>query len=356
MLANVAVVVLDGVSPFELGVLCEVFGSDRTAQGLPGYDFAVVAGEPGPLRTETGFELHTPFGLERLEQADLVAVPATADRRIFAGAGEDTPGSSAGSLPGSAPGSPAGSAPGSAPGSLPGPLLEALRRTVDRGARVLSVCTGAFVLGAAGLLDDRRCTTHWAHAEELAQRYPRAKVDPSVLYVDDDPVITSAGTAAGIDACLYLVRKEQGSKVANAIARRMVVPPHRDGGQAQFVERPVAGPATDSLADMLNWMERHLDRPVTIDDLADRASMSARTFARRFVAETGTTPQRWLTSQRILLAQELLEETDATIDAVAERSGFGNATALRHHFRIWRSTTPQAYRRQFRDPAASSTG
>jgi transcriptional regulator GlxA family with amidase domain len=326
VLTNVAVVVLDGVSPFELGVLCEVFGSDRTAQGLPGYDFAVVAGEPGPLRTETGFGLHTPHGLDRLEQADLVAVPAAADSRIFGGA--DT---------------------------LPGPLLTALRRTVDRGARVLSVCTGAFVLGAAGLLDDRRCTTHWAHAEELAQRFPRAKVDPSVLYVDDDPVITSAGTAAGIDACLYLVRKEQGSKVANAIARRMVVPPHRDGGQAQFVDRPVAGPATDSLAEMLSWMERHLDRPVTIDDLADRAAMSARTFARRFVAETGTTPQRWLTSQRILLAQELLEETDATIDAVAQRSGFGNATALRHHFRIWRSTTPQAYRRQFRDPAAPTT-
>jgi transcriptional regulator GlxA family with amidase domain len=326
VLSNVAVVVLDGVSPFELGVLCEVFGSDRTAQGLPGYDFAVVAGEPGPLRTETGFGLHTPYGLDRLEQADLVAVPAAADSRIFGGA--DT---------------------------LPGPLLTALRRTVDRGARVLSVCTGAFVLGAAGLLDDRRCTTHWAHAEELAQRFPHAKVDPSVLYVDDDPVITSAGTAAGIDACLYLVRKEQGSKVANAIARRMVVPPHRDGGQAQFVDRPVAAPATDSLAEVLSWLERHLDRPVTIDDLAGRAAMSARTFARRFVAETGTTPQRWLTSQRILLAQELLEETDATIDAVAQRSGFGNATALRHHFRIWRSTTPQAYRRQFRDPAAPTT-
>jgi transcriptional regulator GlxA family with amidase domain len=323
VLTNVAVVVLNGVSPFELGVLCEVFGSDRTAQGLPGYDFAVVAGEPGPLRTETGFELQVPFDLARLEQADLVAVPAPADGRIIPSTG-----------------------------TLPGPLLAALRRTVDRGARVLSVCTGAFVLGAAGLLDDRRCTTHWAHAEELAQQFPRAKVDPSVLYVDDDPVITSAGTAAGIDACLYLVRQEQGSKVANAIARRMVVPPHRDGGQAQFVERPVAGPATDSLAGVLSWMERHLDRPVTIDDLADRAAMSPRTFARRFVAETGTTPQRWLTSQRVLLAQELLEETDATIDAVAQRSGFGNATALRHHFRIWRSTTPQAYRRQFRDPAA----
>ncbi|MEP7024550.1 MAG: helix-turn-helix domain-containing protein [Actinomycetota bacterium] len=321
MLKNVAAVVVDGVSPFELGVLCEVFGSDRTAQGLPGYDFAVVAGEPGPLRTGMGFALDVEHDLDRLEQADLVAVPAPADGRLAPGAAD-----------------------------LPGPLLAALRRTIDRGGRVLSVCTGAFVLGAAGLLDDRRCTTHWAHADELARRFPAAKVDPSVLYVDDDPVITSAGTAAGIDACLYLVRKEQGSKVANAIARRMVVPPHRDGGQAQFVERPVAEPAADCLKDVLGWMERHLDRQVTVDDLAARAAMSARTFARRFVQETGTTPQRWLTSQRILLAQELLEETDATVDAVAERSGFGNATALRHHFRSWRATTPQAYRRQFRGP------
>jgi transcriptional regulator GlxA family with amidase domain len=215
---------------------------------------------------------------------------------------------------------------------------------------VLSVCNGAFVLGAAGLLDDRRCTTHWHHTDTLARLFPAAKVDPDVLYVDDDPVFTSAGTAAGIDACLYLVRKEHGSKVANAIARRMVVPPHRDGGQAQYVDRPLAGFEVDTLTDVMSWLVRHLELPVTVDDLARRAAMSPRTFARRFVQETGTTPQRWLTSQRILLAQELLEETDATIEAVAARSGFGNATALRHHFRIWRSTTPQAYRRQFRGP------
>jgi transcriptional regulator GlxA family with amidase domain len=235
---------------------------------------------------------------------------------------------------------------------LPEPLLAALRDGVERGARVLSVCTGAFILGAAGLLDGRRCTTHWRYAGELARAFPAARVDPSVLYVDDEPVITSAGTAAGIDACLYLVRKEQGSRVANAIARRMVVPPHRDGGQAQYVERPVAEPVADTLSDVIGWMERHLDEQVTVCELAGRAAMSARTFARRFVQETGTTPQRWLTGQRILLAQQLLEESDATVDVVAERSGFGNATALRHHFRLWRATTPHAYRRQFRDPAA----
>ncbi len=320
MLSNVAAVVLDGVEPFELGVVCEVFGTDRSDDGLPVYDFAVVAGEPGPLRTSHGFTLSTPHGLGRLAAADLIAVPAVDEARV------------------------------ARLSDLPAPLLAELRRGVERGARVLSVCNGAFVLGAAGLLDDRRCTTHWHHTDTLARLFPAAKVDPDVLYVDDDPVFTSAGTAAGIDACLYLVRKEHGSKVANAIARRMVVPPHRDGGQAQFVDRPVAGCEADTLTDVMSWLVRHLELPVTVEDLARRAAMSPRTFARRFVQETGTTPQRWLTSQRILLAQELLEETDATIEAVAARSGFGNATALRHHFRIWRSTTPQAYRRQFRGP------
>jgi transcriptional regulator GlxA family with amidase domain len=323
MLKNVAAVVLNDFSPFELGVICEVFGSDRSDDGLPAYDFAVVAGEPGPLRSEAGFTLDTPYDLERIKQADLIAVSAVRDEVARC---ESRP--------------------------LPEPLLEALRDGISRGARVLSICTGAFILGAAGLLDGRRCTTHWRQAGQLARMFPAAEVDPSVLYVDDDPVITSAGTAAGIDACLYLVRKEQGSRVANAIARRMVVPPHRDGGQAQFVERPVASQAADTLGDVVGWVELHLDEQVTIADLASRAAMSARTFARRFVQETGTTPQRWLTGQRILLAQQLLEETDATVDVVAERSGFGNATALRHHFRTWQATTPDAYRRQFRDPAA----
>jgi transcriptional regulator GlxA family with amidase domain len=318
MLENVAVVVLDGFEPFELGVLCEVFGTDRTDEGLPGYDFAVVAGEDGPLRSDAGFTLQTAFGLDRLETADLIAVPATRDARCVSG-------------------------------NWPEPLLAALRRAVDRNARVLSVCTGAFVLGAAGLLDDRGCTTHWRHAAMLARMYPAAKVDPSVLYVDDGTVITSAGTAAGIDACLYLVRKEQGSRVANAIARRMVVPPHRDGGQAQYVERPVAEPDCDTLADVIEWMQRNLSRAVTVEELASLAAMSPRTFARRFVQETGTTPGRWLIGQRVLLAQQLLEETDEIVDVIAERAGFGNAATLRHHFRAWRATTPNAYRRTFRE-------
>jgi transcriptional regulator GlxA family with amidase domain len=323
MLKNVAVVVLNGFGAFELGVVCEVFGLDRTDDGLPAYDFAVVAGEPGPLRASAGFTVDIRDGLDRLESADLVAVlPAGNDRC-------DT--------------------------DWPEPVLAALRRTVDRGARVLSVCTGAFALGAAGLLDGRACTTHWRHADELARMFPAAKVDPSVLYVDDDPVITSAGTASGIDACLYLVRKEQGSRVANAIARRMVVPPHRDGGQAQYVDRPVADSSGDTLGEVIGWMQHNLDRLVTVEQLAGLAAMSPRSFARRFVAETGTTPQRWLIGQRVLLAQHLLEDTDETIDLIAERAGFGNAATFRHHFRSWRGTTPNAYRRTFRRmlPAAS---
>jgi len=319
MLQNVAFVVLDRFPSFEFGVVCEVFGVDRTDDGLPGYDFAVVAGEDGPLRSEHGLALTTSFGIERLEEADLVVVSAI-DAQLREGV----------------------------PGEFPAPLLAALRAAAARGSRVLSVCTGAFVLAAAGLLDGQRCTTHWMYAADLARYCPQATVDPDVLYVDADPVITSAGSAAGIDACLYLIRKEQGIKVANQIARRMVVAPHRDGGQAQFVDRPLPVSPADTLAEVTGWLERHLDEQVTVAELAAQAHMSARTFARRFVQETGTTPQRWLTGQRILLAQRLLEETEHGVDQVAARAGFGNAMTLRHHFRAWRGTTPAAYRSTFR--------
>jgi transcriptional regulator GlxA family with amidase domain len=218
---------------------------------------------------------------------------------------------------------------------------------------VLSVCSGVFVLGAAGLLDGRRCAVHWHHAEELTRQYPKAIVEPDVLYVDEDPVITSAGTAAGIDACLHIVRKEQGPEVANAIARRMVVPPHRDGGQAQYIERPLPRSTCDTVGEVLVWMERHLDREVTVEQLAARAHMSPRTFARRFQQETGTTPYRWMLRQRVLLAQELLEASDETMDAIAGRTGFGTAAALRHQFVRSLGTTPQAYRRTFRGPRAA---
>ncbi|GAA3773190.1 helix-turn-helix domain-containing protein [Streptomyces phyllanthi] len=318
MLQNVAVALLDGVNPFELGVVCEVFGIDRSDDGLPVYDFAVASAEGPTLNAHgVGFTVSTPYGLERLEEADLIAVPA---------------------------------GQGFVERDYPAELLDALRRAVDRGARVLSVCSGVFVLGAAGLLDGRRCAVHWRHAEELARQYPRAIVEPDVLYVDEDPVITSAGTAAGIDACLHLVRKEQGPAVANAIARRMVVPPHRDGGQAQYVQRPLPRSRCDTVGEVLVWMDEHLDEEMTVDRLAARAHMSPRTFARRFQQETGTTPYRWILGQRVLLAQRLLEATDETMDAIASRTGFGAAAALRHQFVRSLGTTPQAYRRTFRGP------
>jgi transcriptional regulator GlxA family with amidase domain len=333
VLRNVAVVVVNGFLPFEFGTICEVFGVDRADDRLPPYELSVVAGEPPPVHAHNDFTINPSCGLERLEAADLIALPAVDDQRLGIYAGK----------------------PVERPDGLwlfPEDLLEALRRAVDRGTRVLSICTGAFILGEAGLLDGRRCTTHWRSAAELARRYPAAKVDPDVLYVDDDPVITSAGTAAGIDACLYLVRKEQGSRIANGIARRMVVPPHRDGGQAQYVDQPVTPSCDGALRDLLEWLRVHLDQPLTVRQLAARANMSERTFARRFVQDTGTTPQRWLIGQRILLAQQLLEESDETVDAIADRAGFGNATALRHHFRAWRGTTPNAYRRLFRGDTA----
>ncbi|WP_020136676.1 GlxA family transcriptional regulator [Streptomyces sp. 351MFTsu5.1] len=319
MLNNVAAVVLDGVNPFELGVVCEVFGTDRSDDGLPVYDFAVASAEGPTLTSRSGFSLGVEHGLERLESADLIAVPAGAcyETREF-----------------------------------PPELLEALRRGVERGARVLSVCSGVFVLAAAGLLDGRRCTVHWHHAEELARTYPRLTVEPDVLYVDEGPVITSAGTAAGIDACLHIVRTEQGPEIANKIARRMVVPPHRDGGQAQYIERPLPRSKCDTVGEVLVWMEGHLDEDVTVEQLAERAHMSPRTFARRFQQETGTTPYRWILRQRVLLAQRLLEATDETVDAIAGRTGFGTAAALRHQFLRAVGTTPNAYRRTFQGPEA----
>jgi transcriptional regulator GlxA family with amidase domain len=316
MLTNVAVLVCDGVAAFELGVVCEVFGLDRSPQGLPSYDFAVCAGHPGPIRCKSGFTLVPEYGLDRAEQADLIVIPPYDDVYLL---------------------------------DPPPAMLEAIRAGVARGARVLSVCSGAFVLAAAGVLDGRRATTHWMHAEELAKRFPQLDVDPGVLYVEDGPIITSAGTAAGIDACLHLVRTEHGAAVANAIARRMVVPPHRDGGQAQFVEAPVPAQrgTNDELADVLDWAINQLGEDLSVDAMAKRALMSPRTFARRFKAVTGTTPHSWLVQQRVLHAQRLLEEGGLSVEEVARRCGFASASGLREHFRRVRGTSPRAYQQLF---------
>jgi transcriptional regulator GlxA family with amidase domain len=313
---TVAAVAFPGIAPFELSVPCEVFGIDRSELVSPWYRFFVASTEPGPFATGVGYRMETEFGLDDLAKADTVIIPAHHKY-----------------------------------GPPPEALLDALRAAHGRGARVMSFCSGAFVLAAAGLLDGRRATTHWMWADDLARQYPSIDVDPRVLYVDaGDGIYTSAGTAAGIDLCLHIVRMDHGAEVANAVARRMVVPPHRDGGQAQYVDLPMPVSADDDpIGRTLGWMLEHLEEQVTVDDLAARSLMSPRTFARRFRAVTGTTPHQWMLSQRILLAQRLLETSDEPIELIASRCGFGSAANLRHHFGREVSTSPLAYRRTFRE-------
>ena len=313
MLRTIAVIAQEPVAMFELAVLCEVFGVDRTDDGVPAFDFRVCAARPGEvLRTTSGMSIVAPFPLEAARGVDLVAIPG---------------------------------------GSVDGPydegVLTLLRDTVEQGGRVLSVCSGAFQLAAAGLLDGRDCATHWRYAARLADEYPRACVDLDVLYVEDGPVLTSAGTAAGIDACLHIVRSELGSEVATRIARRMVVPPHRSGGQRQYVETPLPSETCEGLQDVMEWVAERLDEEHSIPSLARRAAMSERTFARRFTAEVGTTPHKWLTSQRVLRARHLLEMTDLDIERIARESGFATAAVLRHHFQREIGLPPVAYRRAF---------
>ena len=304
--------VLDGLAVFEFGVICEVFGIDRSDDGVPNFDFRVCGPEAGkPVRTSVGVQLTPDHDFSALVGVDLVAVPAI-------GATD-----------------------------YPTEALRALRAAADAGSIILTVCSGAFVAGAAGLLDGRPCTTHWMHADKLARMYPTARVDRNVLFVDDGNLITSAGTAAGIDACLHLVRRELGSEVTNKIARRMVVPPQRDGGQRQYIDQPIPVRCSEGFAPHLDWILSNLEKPHTVATLANRAHMSARTFARRFVEETGRTPMQWVTDQRVLYARRLLEETELDIDRVADRSGFGTSTLLRHHFRRIIGVTPSDYRRRF---------
>jgi len=310
----VAVVAFDRISPFHLSVPCVVF-EPRSDPRLPRYTLTVCAAEPGPLRTNAGFEIVTPHGLDALARADIVIVPSWRD--------------------------PAEAAP-------PG-LVAALQAAHARGAQLVGLCLGAFVLAEAGLLDGLGATTHWMWAEDFARRFPAVRLDAEVLYVDEGRILTSAGTAAGIDCCLHLLRERHGAEVANQMARRLVTPAHRQGGQAQYVERPVAAEASpDRLAETLQWAGTQLHRPLDLDTLAARAAMSRRTFTRRFRQVTGTTPGNWLAGQRLLLAQRLLEAADTSIDEVAERAGFGTAASLRQQFARVLRTSPSAYRRTFR--------
>ncbi|WP_445153962.1 GlxA family transcriptional regulator [Arthrobacter sp. Hor0625] len=320
MLKSVAMIVVPNFSVFEFGTAFEVFGVDRSDRGtgVPAFDFRVCTPVPGNVPMKSGLSLHVGLGLEAAADADLV---------IMVPFGKDA--------------------------DVPESVLEALRAAHERGAWVMSICSGAFALARAGLLDGRRCTTHWHYSQELASRYPAAQVDENVLYVQDGRIITSAGTAAGIDASLHLVRVELGANVAASIARDMVVPPHRDGGQAQFIDRPVPRCGSQPMEELLRWMVRNLEEEHSVNDLAARVHMSPRTFARRFRAETGATPAAWLNSQRVLRAQELLETTDLNIDEIAREAGFGHSVLLRHHFAKVLDTSPQSYRRTFRGHLAA---
>ncbi|MCU1533966.1 MAG: helix-turn-helix protein [Glaciihabitans sp.] len=311
MLKKVALIALPGVAPFEFGVVCEVFGIDRSDMGGPAFDFTIVTAEPGAVKTSLGYDMIITDDLSAAADADLIAVPAhaieTVDERV----------------------------------------LQVIRDAEARGAWVLSVCSGAFTLAAAGILEGRRATTHWMHTDRLAAKYPGITVDPDVLFVEDGNVVTSAGTAAGIDAALHIVRRELGASVANVVARRMVIPPQRDGGQAQYIASPVLEECSDSFAQVAEWMLDNLAEELTVDQLARKALMSSRTFARRFRADMGTTPAAWLNRQRLLRAQLYLEQSDRGLETVAQETGFGTAAVMRHHFLKVLQTTPTAYRRAF---------
>lgn len=307
----VALALSENVAIFELAAPCAIFGTGRPPEVDEWYDFRVCS--PRRARVDQWFRAATEHTYDDLVTADTVIVPACHD-------GDLRP---------------------------PPRLVEAVRSAYDRGARVMSICTGAFVLAEAGLLDGRRAATHWMYAERLARRHPLVQVDPDVLYVDEGRVLTSAGKAAGTDLCLYVVRRDHGSAVANGIARRLVTPPHREGGQAQFVSPPVLPAPGEGLAQVMDWALANLARPVTVEDLATRAHLSTRTLNRHFHARVGTNPLHWLQQQRMHRSQELLERTDLGIDQVAAQSGFGTAGVLRRQFRRTLGTTPDAYRRTF---------
>ncbi|MEU8135762.1 GlxA family transcriptional regulator [Streptodolium elevatio] len=302
---------------FEIGLACAVFGVRHSNLHNPWYDLRLCGVAPNTAAGTPGFVLNAPYGLDELARADTVIVPAVPEE-CMDGTRE-----------------------------IPTVLTAALRRAADAGARIVSLCNGAFALAAAGLLDGRRATAHWEHTATLARRYPRIDVDDQVLYIDDGDVLTSAGMSGGLDLCLHLVRRDLGAKVANQLARVLVVPAHRPGGQAQFIERAVPETDDDSLTPVLAWATENLHEPLAVDELAARAGMSPRSFHRRMRAAVGTTPLQWLLGQRLARAQELLESTDLPIDHVGERSGLGTANNLRRQFALHLGVSPTEYRRGF---------
>ncbi len=316
----VAVAVTDALPVFELAVPCEVFGVDRSDIVAPWYELRLCAVDPGPLRTVGGMQIQLPYGLDELLEADTIIVPA------YARAVQLSP---------------------------PPALVEILRKAHELGRRIVSICTGSYVLAAAGLLEGRRATTHWMNAGDFARRFPEVRLDPTVLYTDDGDILTSAGTGAAIDICLHLVRRDHGAAVANEVARRMVVPSHREGAQAQYTRLLIQTENGNDLAPVLQWARDHLEEPLTVSQFAQVAHMSERTFARRFRDSLGITPLQWLLQQRIRLAQELLETSDEPVEEIARRTGFGAAVNLRYHFGRITGVSPQTYRHVFRYRAAA---
>jgi transcriptional regulator GlxA family with amidase domain len=312
---TVAVIAFDGISPFLLSIPCGIFGEDRSAVGVPRFELRICGLHPGPLLTSVGFSVVAPYGIEGLVGADTVIVPGWNNPRI----------------------------------APPESLLEALRAAQKRGACLVGLCIGAFVLAAAGILDGRPATTHWLWASEFVRLYPRVKCNPDVLYVDDGDVLTSAGAAAGIDCCLHLLRKWYGAEIASRVARRMVLPPHRQGSQAQYVELSLQARVDgECLSAVLDWARLHLDQSLCVDALAEQARMSRRTFTRHFRKATGTTVSAWILHERLATAQRLLETTDKTIELISTQAGFGSSVSLRQQFRAVFRVSPSAYRREFR--------
>ncbi|HEX6870365.1 MAG TPA: transcriptional regulator FtrA [Micromonosporaceae bacterium] len=312
---TVSVLAYPGMSVFETGIVTEVFGLPRPEFEVDWYELTVCAPRPGPIPVLGGATLQTPHGLDVLAAARTVIVPGVSDVTE----------------------------------AVAPEVVAALRLAYRRGARIMSICSGAFALASAGLLDGRRATTHWRYAELLARQFPSVTVDANVLYLDDGQVLTSAGSAAGLDLCLHVVRQDYGAAIANAVARRLVVAPHRDGGQAQFIEAPLPEhPADDRIARSLVWAQEHLGQPLTVATLARQAHMSSRTYLRQFARATGTSPIRWLIGQRIQASLVLLETTGMSIDQVAAAVGFDTAVTFRHHFGRTMHTSPAVYRRAFR--------